>query len=202
MYESQTARVAAILSGMTYWGDYGGDILSRFHYNTLLNNLPNVVQHESQMWGQSLALKAGPLPSSELHMLIEFIAWADPNNYEGMQNYPLYEVFEDFSEWEWNLTQKEMTDGWWGENALSEVRDALERLWPDNFFLPTEKSWGDVLSYEFNVDKDNYCEEPYWESADSLVAPDWDSEQVAMHIIEQYAEELSKAGNPAPIDWS
>jgi len=182
------------LGHLTYWGDYGGDIVARYHYTMLLENYPDVVRRSPEMWGQQLAIDPQVDYSHDnMREVIRFIAAFDPNSREYI-DYPIYDL--GFSEFEWEQVQREMTEGWWAEYSQKELADEFSE-WTGNTMVPdfNTPEWA-TLVYDFLQDSDEY---PYFETADSIVVPGWDAHNVAMWLLERYADEITNAGNPAPL---
>jgi hypothetical protein len=197
-FESQHEKLSDRLGHLTYWGDYGGDIVSRYHYTMLLENYPDIVRRTSAMYGQQLELS--PVPgyrTDDLREVIRFVAYFDPNS-PTYKEYPIYEEI-GFSDFEFELTQKEMTEGWWGEYNQKELADQFYD-WEGNTLVPDfpSSAWG-ALVHDYFKDADWTTFEAYWEGADSLVVHGWEVEEVAHWLLERYAEEITKAGNPPAL---
>jgi hypothetical protein len=198
-HESQSESVSQRLMGRTFWGDYGGDTLNRFHYEMLLELYPDAVKSIEHSHGQSLVLAIGTaMDPRHVRGVIDFLAYFDPKS-DTFGDYPLYEELWSYSEWEWELTQKEMTTGWWAEYFQNELDDYFCD-WEDNTMVPAQ------FSTEWSKLVDAYCSkndwddiETYWESADSLIVNGWDTEAVAMWLLERYAGEISSGGNPPTL---
>ena len=190
--ESQTERLNEALGRLTYWGDYAGDIVSRFHYTTLLKEYPEAVREDKDYYGQKLELIPG---GKYLVEVIRFIAFFDPTA-EGYGDYPIY-WDDDFYMFEEELAQEEMNTGWWGENAQRDLASLMEDRWEGNTLIPepgTDEWLTLIQDYYEKDDWDNW--EIQWESADSLIVRGWDTEEVADWLLERYAKELAAANIP------
>lgn len=198
--ESQTEALSQKLFGLTFWGDYGGDIISRYHYTMLLEAYPNVVRSIEAMHGQGLVLSnylelAG---EGELSEVIRFVGYMDPSA-DSYNGYPLYNE-DGYCDWESALSQEEMVSGWWAEYYRGELVDYMGD-W-DNTLVPDAGTpeWG-TLVYEFQSKDDFEHIETYWEGADSLVVRGWETEEVAEWLLGRYADEITNAGNPEPLEF-
>lgn len=190
--QGQTERLSKRLGDLTYWGDYGGDIVSRYHYETLLTDYPDAVKIEHDHYGQSLVLNPG---GKYLIEVIRFIAFFDPEA-KGYGDYPIYGD-DDYYMFTEELAWKEISEGWWGENAVSELRDWLGD-WDNTLFPKTQADFASLLHDFYEADDWNGWE-IQWESADSLIVHGYDVEQFAMWLLEEYSRSLTVAGNPAPL---
>jgi hypothetical protein len=196
-HEAQCEALSQRLFGLTFWGDYAGDTLSRFHYSVVLESFPTAVTSINAAHGQGLVLSS-VTDSAALRGVIEFLAYFDPKA-KGFCDYPIYEELGDYSEWEWELTHKEMTEGWWAEYSHGELVDALSE-WEDNTLVPDHDTpeWGElVYTYCSRNDWDDV--ETYWEGADSLIVHGWESDEVAKWLLEQYADTFVPRGNVEPF---
>lgn len=200
-HESQFNALSQRLFGLTFWGDYGGDIISRYHYSMLLEEAPLVVGSIDAMHGQGLVLVAVEPDNEEyrdqLREVIRFLAYFDPDS-KSYGGYPLYDE-SGFSDWEWHAIQKEMTEGWWAEYERGELAEQFED-WEDNTIVPEVGSdeWGQLLADWDEEHQDG--DYPYWEGADSLIVTNWDAEKVAAWLLDRYARSITEAGNPTPLE--
>ena len=159
---SQTERLSQLLFSRTFWGDYGGDIISRYHYSIVEENAGNIIYKATAMHGQGFVLFGDfAQHRDETRWLMDFLA-AD------FTNYPIYDEVS-FSEFEWELTAKEIGEGFWGEEYLREVSREIDRL--SNWEISGDDLIPEQNSTEFweMVGTDWYG---YWESADSLIVED------------------------------
>lgn len=187
--QGQTERLSERLSNLTYWGDYGGDIINRFHYETLLTEYPDAVKVQNDHYGQSLVLNPG---GKYLVEVIRFIAFFDPasDTYGG---YPLY-WDDDFYMFEEECAWKEISAGWWGEYELRELHDWLGD-WDNTLFPETQAEFASLIQ-DFNQADDWNHWEIEWETASSLVVRGYDREKLGMWLLERYSRSLTEAGNP------
>lgn len=192
-HESQWNALSQRLFGRTFWGDYGGDIISRYYYTELLRMAPNVVSSVEAMHGQGLVLSGVVVGyNDELREVIRFLAYFDPESREYGHG-ELWDV-DGFSNFEYEAAYEEMTTGWWGEYSHGELVAHFSD-WEDNTIVPERDSegWGDLLQSYLYDDGEFY---PYWESADSLVVHGWETDKVAEWLLERYAKSITDAGNP------
>lgn len=195
-HESQFEALSQRLFGRTFWGSYGGDILTRYYYTALLEDYPLAVASIEAGHGQALVLSAVEPDNEEyrdqLREVIRFLAHFDPNSSE----YVDYIWGEDaFSQFEYDLAYEEMTSGWWGTYYRNELVEYFVD-WEDNTIVPEGEEWGELLQRVVYDDGEFY---PYWETADSLIVPGWDTEKVAERLLEEYARSITEAGNPEPL---
>lgn len=196
-YHSVSEHVSGILYGLTYWGDYGGDSLTRYHYDSLLENAPHLVTSVEGAYGQGLvlthvfypvdergthAINRDEIDSSEISYLKEFLSWAiDAPSYYGMtrKDYPVFDE-NDYSDWEFHKIEeilKEDVEGWMG----SDIRSTVDSLTNWEFE-------GDIEDAEIFAAIDyllrNREEYPYFESATTIILPGIRSEQIAQRILD------------------
>lgn len=195
-HESQWNALSQRLFGRTFWGDYGGDIVSRFYYSEVLEMAPLAVQSIEAAHGQGLVL-SGYVDyekaeyRDQLRSVITFLAHFDHESPEYAYDDIVWS--DGLWEFEYDLAQKEMTEGWWGEYEQRELVDYFSD-WEGNTIVPElgSKEWANLL-YDYFLDAD---QDPYWESADSLVVPGWDIERAAEMLLAEYARSITEAGNP------
>lgn len=201
-HESQFEALSQRLFGRTFWGDYGGDIISRYYYSYLLENYTLAVGFIEAAHGQGLVLMRNPLEdpaySDQLREVIRFLAFFDPESPE----YGHGEMWdpEGLSDWEWQLIDKEMNEGWWAEYVHGELVDHFSD-WEDNTLVPdiNTKEWGDFIWRYYRESDENY---PYFEGADSLITPGFEIEDAADWLLAQYADSITNAGNPEFDLWA
>ena len=195
-HESQFEALSQRLFGRTFWGDYGGDIVTRWYYSELLENYPLAVASIEAMHGQGLVLTAVEPDNEEyrdqLREVIRFLAFFDPASSE----YFYGEVWgsDYMSDWEWKLIDKELTEGWWANYTRGELVDYFAD-WEDNTIVPEvgTEEWAKFVWEFYRENDENY---PYFESADSIVVPGWDTDAAAEWLLAQYAKSITEAGNP------
>ena len=199
-HEAQWESLSQRLFGRTFWGDYGGDIVTRFYYTELLKNYPNVVSSIEAAHGQGLVL-SGIMDgyNDELREVIRFLAYFDPESRE----YGYGEMWDadGFSDWEWQAIDKEMNEGWWAEYTQRELVDYFSD-WDGNTIVPdiNTQEWADFIWEFYRENDENY---PYFEGADSLIVPGFGEVEVAAEwLLERYARSLTEAGNPEPLDFA
>jgi hypothetical protein len=198
-HESQWEALSQRLFYRTFWGDYAGDIVSRFYYTEVLKMAPLAVGSIEAMHGQGLVL-IGVEPDNEeyrdqLREVIRFLAYFDPESRE----YGHGELWdsEGLSNFEFEAANAEMMTGWWGEYAHRELVDHFED-WEGNTIVPElgSEGWSDLLWRLLYEDGEYY---PYWEGADSLIVPGWETEKAVEWLLDEYARSITEAGNPQPI---
>lgn len=189
---SQGEALTQRLFNLTIWGDYSGDILSRYHFDYLQRNAPDAVEVISSKHWKGLGIRrgGGAIPSGQLHLVIELIAYLESGDY------PIFDDM-DYSDFEYQLAQDEQMKGWWAEYTRSELVRALENNitdgW-DNTLIPEidTPEWGEVVSWMTGSDDDAY-EYPYWETADSIIVPvAHDEIDTVRHLLEEYARSLNE----------
>jgi hypothetical protein len=194
-HASQSESLSQRLTNLTFWGDYGGNTFSRFHYELLLELYPDAVKSIEHSRGQSLVLDIGSgMTPQHVRGVVDFLAYFDPKS-DAFGDCPIYEELGDYSEWEFELTLKEMTEGWWAEYAQHELDNAFED-WGDNTIVPAQFSpeWGELV-YDYCSKDDWNGIETNWEGADSLVVHGWETDEVAKWLLERFAKSLHHGGN-------
>lgn len=197
-HESQFEALSQRLFGLTAWGNYSGTILERYHYTMLLEEYPDVVESIEAGYVKGLVLRSNRGTPGHLHEVIHFLAHFDSTaaNYN---DYPIYDE-DGFYEFEHELNDEEMFNGWWAEYASKELAEQFEE-WEGNTMVPEHGTpeWAKLVSGWFEADDWNSYE-VYWEGADSIIVHGWDAESVAKWMLAEYAESMTQAGNPPTLD--
>lgn len=199
-FESLGEYASAFLYGLTYWGDYGGDSLSRYHFDTVLENAGHLVSVVEGNYGQGLVLyhvrfgtdalapDAREQFAGEFKFLAEFFRWALTERHD----YPVWDD-SDYSDWEWNKAQEVLAEdvsGWLGSDIRSQFSSS-RGLADSDLEFSDEDILGAIDSlYE------KYGEYPSFEDAVSIRIP-FDSQDIAMQILENYAASLNPGQDEA-----
>lgn len=172
-HESVRHLIDQQLARRTFWGDYVGSTIERFHMDYLEENAGHVVQRIEAGHGSkgliTSMLFTNPAYRDEARVVLEFLSFFDPNSPNYGHDYPIYDEWS-WSDWEWELSQKELQDGWLGKSLIEEwewyltheVTEDWDHILPEQ---GSEEFW-DVLEHAGATE---YGPEwsVVWEGADS-----------------------------------
>lgn len=184
-YESLSEKASAFLYGLTYWGDYGGDEISRYHFDTVLENAPHLVSVVNGNHGEGLVLehvRYAIAPDSrdefsgEFSWLASFFRWAMTDRLD----YPVFEE-NSFSDWEFNKIQeiiKEDVESW----MKFDIRRDFDKLtnWDENAADIEDEEVLSAIDYLLEIGE----QYPYFESATSIILPGIHSDDIAQRILD------------------
>lgn len=179
---SQTERLSQRLFGLTFWGDYSGSIVSRFHYNLVEENAGHIVYKSTAAHGQGFTL-FGDFSQyrEETRWLMEFLAF-------DFSDYPVFDDM-DFSQWDFELQQKEIGEGFTGQAFRADLVREVDKL--TNYEFDADDIVPVQGSREFweLLGEDWYG---YWESADSLIVENVPTtEEMATKLVKAYRAKIS-----------
>lgn len=170
---SQHDSLSQRLFYKTFWGDYGGDIYSRYLYTDILERAGGSVSSVDALHGQGLVLSSFGTTSADIRYILEILAIVDEYGY----------LEDGFSEWEYELTEKELQSGWTGQEMVRNWEREWDRM-VDGWEFPVEQgddTFNAILSKFLYNDDGEY---PYWETADSLILPTFAGDrEVVLFII-------------------
>lgn len=201
-FHSQSEKASAALYSLTYWGDYGGSDYSRFHYDTVIENAPNLVRSIAGNYGDGLVLRIGEIGEGitdnrfirEREFLAAFFRWAfgrDGYGRNQRDDYPLFEDYGDFSDWEWEKKEeifREDRESWMD----SDIRISIGRL--TNYEVDSDDITDEEITAALNHFREDRYEQgyPYFESATTL-AYGSSGEDVAAFILDRRNEQKNSA---------
>lgn len=172
-HDSQTERISQELFARTFWGDYGGSILTRYYYDAMLRLAPEIVTSIDAAHGQGLVLrwfgKEGH--GDEMRQVLEFLAAIREHDYWDD---------DDFSQFEYELQEKELAEGWTGESLVSEWKWALNYITEDWDHIIPEQGTPEFFD-ALTLGGDDWPE-MYFETADSLVVHR-DTDDVVLYLL-------------------
>ena len=179
-WAGQTEQINDQLREATGYSDYGGSIFDKYNCLNAVENAPGVFESMPTIYSGEYLILAPDFycaPKEEREWAKEFIEWAFDEN-----RYPIYDE-HGYSDWEWQEMDK-MMQGWDGENFMSELKRELETItdW-DGTLIP------EVGSQEFwdLYAKVTEYEMPYFESASTIVLPEYDPEEIVAGLLAEYA---------------
>lgn len=210
--DNLTDQISALLYGLTYWGDYGGDSYSRFHYDIVSERAPHLVRNLSGNHGDALVLDRGGIEDmvslitesdegmpvsretfdSERAFLKSFFEWAVGTDNYGRRNRDDFPLFDESEYHDWEYAKQEEVfnddlDSW----IIPDIRNSISRL--TNYEVDSDEFTDEEITAVVNQFREERFENgyPYWESATSLVYG-FNSDEVATYILDKRSGKQSE----------